>query len=395
MGAGRGRRTGIILILLVIIILVVGIGVLFLLQGSLGGTTASSEPTPAPPTPPPTVNVIIASRDIPRGARLGVQDVTIMAWPILADAPPPLGALTLTGEEGSAGLEQVDGRIARVDILNGQPVLDFMLTPGTEPAGIGDAGSDAALLIPAGQVAYAIPIDRFSSVAYAVREGDHVDLMMSFRFVDVDEDFQTILPNEGLLITDQPDLLAAGLQSFQYDLGREEDGPFGTTLLVLPTTNDESEPRQRPRQATQMVIDNAMVLRVGTWPLAGLNEPIVVTPAPPPTAVPDSQGGEGEAPPPTATPIPVPDVVTMTMSRQDALVLKYALETGAKIDLVLRSALDDDINDIVTDTVTLQYIIDFYNVAIPPKLPIAQDPRIDLGPDNSLPGFGGATPVAP
>jgi hypothetical protein len=146
-----------------------------------------------------------------------------------------------------------------------------------------------------------------------------------------------------------------------------------------------------------MVIDNAMILQVGTWPLAGLNEPIVVTPAPPPTANPDQgqEAQEGEQAPPTATPIPVPDVVTLTMSRQDALVLKYALETGAKIDLALRSALDDDVNDIVTDTVTLQYIIDFYNVAIPPKLPIAQDPRIDLGPDNSLPGFGGATPVAP
>ncbi len=394
MSAGRGRRTGIILILLVIVILVVGIGVLFLLQGTLGGGTAAAEPTPAPPTPPPTVNIIIASRDIPRGAQLSVQDVTIMAWPVLADAPPPLGSLILTGDEGSAGLEQVDKRIARVDILNGQPVLDFMLTPGTDPAGIGDTGSDAALLIPSGQVAYAIPINRFAAVAYAVREGDHVDLMMSFRFVDVDEDFQTILPNEGLLLTDQPDLLGAGLQSFQYDLGREEDGPFGTTLLVLPTTNDTSEPRQRPRQATQMVIDNAMVLRVGTWPLSGLNEPIVVTPAPPPTASAD-QGQEGDQAPPTATPIPVPDVVTLTMSRQDALVLKYALETGAKIDLALRSALDDDVNDIVTDTVTLQYIIDFYNVAIPPKLPIAQDPRIDLGPDNSLPGFGGATPVAP
>jgi Flp pilus assembly protein CpaB len=319
------------------------------------------------------VNIIIAARDIPRGARLSVQDVTVMAWPVLAEAPPPLGYLEVGSEEGAAGLEQVEGRIARTDILNGQPLLDFMLTPGEEPAGFADVGSDAALLIPSGQVAYAIPIDRLSSVAYALREGDHVDVLMSFRFVDVDEDFQTVLPNQGLVLTTDPTLIEAGLGLFQYDIGREEDGPLGTTLLVLPTADEG----QRPRQATQLVIDNAVVLRVGTWPLLGLNEPIVVTPAPPPTQPAEGTPTGGEAPPPTATPLVAPDVVTLTMSRQDALVLKYALETGADIDLALRSVLDDDIDDIVTDTVTLQYIIDFYNVAVPPKLPIAQEPRID------------------
>ncbi len=380
MGAGRGRRTGIILILVIIIVLVLGIAGLFLLQtlGSAvtGGVPSAQEPTVPPPTPPPTINIIIAARDIPRGARLSVQDVTIMPWPLLAQAPPPLGYLEVSNQEGAPGLEQVEGRIARTDILNGQPILDFMLTPGEEPTGLADTGSDAALLIPSGQVAYALPISRLSSVAYAIRAGDHVDLLMSFRFVDVDEDFQTILPNQGILVATDATAISAGLSLFQYDIGREEDGPLGTTLLVIPTT-DDAEPRQRPRQATQLVIDNAVVLRVGTWPLSGLNEPLVVTPAPPPTQAAEGTPQAGEGPPPTATPFPVPDVVILTMSRQDALVLKYALETGAIIDLALRSALDDDIDDIVTDAVTLQYIIDFYNVPIPPRLPVAQDPRID------------------
>ncbi len=376
MGAGRGRRTGIIIILLIIVVLVIGIGVLFVMQGVGGGAVggAAAQPTaPPPPTVPPTSNVIVAARDIPRGARISVQDVTIMPWPLLAEAPPPPGALIVGTEEGMPGLEQVENRIARVDILNGQPVLDFFLTPGDEPTSLADLGSDAALLIPSGQVGYALPITRLSSVAYALREGDHVDLLMSFRFVDVDEDFQTILPSDGLIITDNPELAGLGFQNFATQVGREEEGPFGTTLWVIPSTTD---PGQRPRQTTQLVIDNAMVLRVGNWPLSDLNEPIVVTPAPPPTQAPEGEQAPEEVPP-TATPIPEPDVVTLVMSRQDALVLKYALETGAMIDLVLRSALDDDINDIVTDAVTLQYIIDFYNVTVPPRLPVAQDPRID------------------
>jgi len=200
---------------------------------------------------------------------------------------------------------------------------------------------------------------------------------MSFRFVDVDEDFQTLLPNLVSLYGDDPTFVASGLQGQTGIEGRGEEGPFGSTAVVGP--NFAIEPLgQRPRQATQLVLDNAIVLRIGTWPLAG-EQAVVVTAAPPPTP----EGGAAaqdtseQAPPPTATPIPVPDVITLILTRQDALVLKYALETGADIDLALRSPLDDDINDIVTDTVTLQYILDFYNVDIPPRLPIAQDPRID------------------
>jgi Flp pilus assembly protein CpaB len=407
MGAGRRRRTGVILILVILILLIAGIGILFYLSsqgglggvgtqtggtgGGLGGGDADEAPTA---TPPPVVNVIVAARDIPRGARVSVEDVTVMGWPVLAEAPPPPGALTVSAAEGGPGLEQVEGRIARVDILNGQPVLDFFLTPGDEPTSLADEGSNAALLIPSGQVAIAMPINRLSSVAYAIREGDHVDVLMSIRFVDVDEDLQTILPNQGLLLTDDPELLALGLSGFQYTVGREESGPFGLTQIILPSA---LENRQRPRQASQLVVDNVTVLRVGNWPLAGLNAPIVVTAAPPPTPVPQEQGEATQAPP-TITPIPLPDVVTLAMNRQDAVVLKYAIETGVDIDLVLRSALDDDVNDIVTDTVTLQYIIDFYNVVVPPRLPIAQDPRIDtnLGGGVTFPGEApGTTPVPP
>ncbi len=383
MAQGRGRRGGVVLIVLIIIVLIVAVGALFLLRiigqpSPTDGGGVAQQPTSTPePTAPPTTNIIVADRDIPRGARLSVEDVTIMAWPMIADAPPPLDALVVGGAQG-AGLEQVEGRIARVSILRGQPVLNNMLTPGDFPDQLGDTGSDAALLIPSGQVALAMPINRLSAVAYALREGDHVDLLMSFQFVDVDEDFQTILPNSGVLITDQADLLP--LLGFEYFVGREENGAFGTTLLVMPSV---LEPLQRPRQATQLMIDNIMVLRVGYFPLTGINEPIVVTAIPPATQAPaDEEGGEQapatqEAPPPTPTPPVVPDIITLVMSRQDALVLKYAMETGALIDMALRSALDDDINDIQTDTVTLSYIIDFYNLAIPPRLPVAQDPRID------------------
>jgi pilus assembly protein CpaB len=373
-----GSKTAIIIIVVLIVIVVIAGGGLLALQFLGGGAEAGEVPVvggqqAAPPTstPAPTINIIIASRDIPRGTRLSISDVTTIAWPIIADAPPPFGALVVGDVEG-AGLEQVEGRIARVDILAEQPVLDFMLTPDDQPIDLADVGSDAALIVPSGMVAMALPIDRLSSVAYALREGDHVDIMMSFLFVDVDEEFQTGLPNTGILVREDPEF---GLQTFQYPMGREEVGLFGNTVLVVPNT--ESTIGIPYRRTTQLVIDNAMVLRMGAWPLADLNQPIVVMITPEPVVEETTpEPGAAEAVPgePTPTPvpaIPIPDVITLAMSRQDALVLKYAYEAGANITLTLRSALDDDINDVTTDPVTLDYIMTFYNVPEPGRLPVA------------------------
>ena len=399
MGAGRGRRTGIILIALILVVILVAAGGLLLLRslgGGIGEVVVGEEPggeqetTFLPPTAPPTLDIIIAARDIPRGKQLELDDVTVLSWPLLQEAQPPLGVLTVSEGQG-AGLDQVVGRIARVDILNGTPVLENMITPGDQPIDLGDVGSDAALLVPPGKVAIALPITRLSSVAYALREGDHVDVLMSFRFIDVDEEFQTPLPNDIILLTDNPEMAALGFQGLRYPQGREERGLFGTTVLVVPGEGNQGQPVVR--QTTQLVIDNAIVMRVGNWPISDINQPIVVTMAPTPTPS-EGEGGvaeEGAAEPTPLPAIPLPDIVTLAMSRQDALVLKYATELGVKVDLVLRSAVDDDIEDIVTDPVTLSYIINSRTVTPPEKLPVALDPRVDILNTFSEPGTGEET----
>jgi Flp pilus assembly protein CpaB len=333
-----------------------------------GGATAEEGPTvPPPPTQPSFTQIIVASQDIRRGATLSVQMVKSMNWPLIAEIPLPSNALVI---DEARGLEQVEGRVARVDILADQPVLDHMLSPVDGPFDLGDTGSDAALQIPQGKVAMAFPLTRLSAVAYAIRPGDHVDIMMSFQFVDINEEYQSILPDFGVTISAPPDTgIPVGGEA--GPVGYTEDGALGSTLVILP-----SEP-QRARQTTQMVIYDAIVLRVGTFPLVSEYAPLVVLQEA--TATP----AEGE-PTPSAeegpTPIPppvVPDIVTLILARADALVLKYSMETGARIDLALRSALDDDVAVDPTEAVTLDYIINTYNVTIPPKLPVAQEPRID------------------
>jgi Flp pilus assembly protein CpaB len=374
MGAGRSRRTGIILIVLILVIVLVAVGGFFLLNGfgGLGGGVAGEALTMPAPTAPPTVNIIVASQDIPRGSLVSAEDVEVMAWPVLEEAPPPLGVLTVEGQ--GAGVDLAIGRVARQNILAGTPVLDSMLTSSGEASDLGDEGSDAALQVPSGYVALALPITRLSSVAYALREGDHVDVLMSFRFIDVDEDFQTELPNDAIIITDDPELAALGLQELRYPYGREERGLLGATTLIVP---GENQP-QGIQQTTQLVIDNAIVMRVGTWPISDLNQPIVVTAAPTATPVPEETADNQGVPATPVPAVPPPDIITLAMPRQDALVLKYASELNVAIDLALRSALDDDVEDIQTDPVTLSYIINARNVAPPDKLPVALDPRVDV-----------------
>jgi Flp pilus assembly protein CpaB len=400
MGSGGRRRTGLILIVLILVVVLIGVGGLYVLQRVLpqnqqagdGGDIEGEETTTPEPT---TVNVIVANRSIPRGARLSAQDVRTVDWPDTVDRP--LGALEVGLGEDDPSLERVEGSIARVDILGGQPILDFMLSDPEQPELV-DTGSDIALEIPSGTVMVAMPITRLSAVGYALRPGDHVDVLMSFTFVDIDEEFQTLGPNQGIVLTDDEDL-ASLIGGTEIPVGREEQGPFGSTLLIVPNT--EPTGGAIPRQTTQLVIDNAIVTRLGTWPLSDIDQPIVVTPAPPSSQETEETQTEGGAPAPaeqvTPTPlpsIPVPDIITLAMSRQDALVLKYALENEASVDLALRSALDDDITDIQTDAVTLEYITSFYGVDVPPALPYAIDPRVNLldilGGTGAETGGGGA-----
>jgi Flp pilus assembly protein CpaB len=341
--------------------------ILFVASNSGGGTTTTTEPTPTPV--PTTVDLIVAARKIDRGTVLAAstdasQDVTTIPWPV--DVPLPQGAMTKGDGVTTPGLEQVDKRIARVDILAGQPVQSFMLTTADQNIDLQQSGSDAALFIKSGQVAIAVPMSRLAGVAYAVRAGDHVDILVSYRFVDVDENFQTYAPNNvgGILVPQ-----GTTINGEVTVAGRTESGAFGFPWVVIP-----SEISPRPRQATQLMIDNAVVLHVGDWPLN--DTPVVVaTTAATEAAATEAPAGEAA---PTAVPQKVPDVVTLMMSRQDALVLKFSLEVGADIDFALRSAQDNALTDVSAENVNLQYLFDFYNLAEPPRLPIALDPRSDV-----------------
>jgi pilus assembly protein CpaB len=124
-----------------------------------------------------------------------------------------------------------------------------------------------------------------------------------------------------------------------------------------------SEP-QRPRLVTQGIIQDALVLRVGNF---GEDKPAVIEPTP--TADPNATASA--PPPPTSTPLP-PDIITLVVSPQDAIVLNYVnrlgerYPLGVQVTFALRSA--GDTSRVDTEAVTLSYMFETYNIALPAKL---------------------------
>jgi len=344
----RGGRIFIILG----IILVLGAVVLAVVWYTRSRPAAPVGPVGEAPTPEPTavpvLQIVVAVQNIPRGMRITEESnaVLLREWP---ESAAPEGMIT--------DLESVYGTIARRDIPRGMPVLRDMIT--TRPGDLGAAGSDAALQIPEGRVAIAVPVGYYSSIAWALQPGDHVDMIVSMPIVDLDEEFQTVPPNQATCVS-PPE--GEGCKSGEY--GRLEVLPNGWVVNLTPGGGQE----QWPRLVTQLTVQDAIVLQVGEWP-----SPKELYPEPTPTPEPSA---EGETAPPVEPSLPVDRIepVTLAVTRQDALVLEYAQIIGARINFVLRRA--GDTQPAATESVTLQYLMERFAIQVPPKLPYGVTPPI-------------------
>ncbi|HML20047.1 MAG TPA: Flp pilus assembly protein CpaB [Aggregatilinea sp.] len=315
----------------------------------------------------PMVDIVIAVQDLPRGLKIPEDGVSLQPWPERA-----------LPEEGSyfTNTSDVVGMIARTDLTRGAPVLRRQLVEDLRD--IAATGSDAAAILEPGTRAVSVPLDLsgIGSVAYGIQDGDYVDVILSFLFIDVDEEFQTRLPNNISIITS---LETGELVIGSPRQGRQEPSPLSPQgVLISP-----SEQNQRPRLVTQMTIENAFVVHVGYFPADG--QFIGSTPTALPVAAAPEAAGEEQAnatPQPTATSY-TPSIVTLAVSPQDSLVLTWAVDSQIPITLALRPA--GDLSTSQTQSVTLQYMIQNFNITQPDRLPFALEPpitsvrRFDLG----------------
>ena len=339
----------------------------------------STEPLQPPPTATPGLeDVIVAKVNIPVGTMLTDELLEVQRW--------PRTNIALQGGYTCTDTTRLVGRITKVDISRGQSLLSPMLA--LNPTDIASFGSDLSLYVPFGEVAVAFPVDRFNGAALAMRPGDLVDVMMTMRMVDIDPQFGTILPNnverviQSALLNGQPFLLPA------IKDGRLEFIPeINQVAAIFPSTlglesQDFTAGLPIPKRVTQLTIQQAEVLYVGTWqdPRILEQEQIAARAA--------AQPSEDGTVPPTPTPIPsrletTPDVVILSMSSQDALALNWAMIRGVTLNLALRSPGDQTV--FVTTSVSLPQIIDQGGLAIPDQSNFDLHPSLVDIPIPSLP----------
>jgi len=348
--AASGRRTGRIFILLAILLIVIFAGAFFwfrLQQQQAAARTAQLQPTVSTET----VAIVISAQSISRGSVITSDKVTTIDYP---------KAKIVEGTTFFNSVEEVVGKRAKYDLDAQVPLTASLIQDST--------GSIPSFQIPAGMAAVPIPVNKLTSVSYALQPGDHVMVVACLNVVDFDQQFQTILPNFSAAVTGpgaaegQAPQLSLGVTSGDTSSrqGRvETDTNLNAPLYVVPSED------QRPRIVCQSVLQDAIVLKLGDFPL---EEEVVVQTTPTPAA---NQQGEVQA-----TPVPAgPDNLTLIVSPQDVVLLNYLVQSKVKLTVALRSS--GDARSITTDAVTLQYVLDQKNIPLPVKLPYGILPSAD------------------
>lgn len=347
MAAEGRKRSGRIFIILAIVLIVILAAAVFLLRDvffpQLGAAGQPVSPTPSRDM----VKIVILAQPVSRGTALTEEMLALVSYP----QSELVEGLFFTDTKA------VIGQKVKYDLEQGIPLTPNLLTSGL-------AGSYAADQIEPGMVAVSIPISRLTSVAYALQPGDHVNIIASLLLIDIDTNFQTRLPNlTGSIVA--PGVAAEGgpatstmtitVPASPSSQGRTElDPTLNSPVYVLPSE------AQRPRLVSQTLVQDAVVLWVGDFPPDGkIGESQQPTPA---------AGEEGAAP-------PKPDIITLKVSAQDAVTLNYLMLANAKLNLALRGSGDDQ--RLPTESVTLQFIMDQYNIPYPVKLPYGVEPRVD------------------
>lgn len=350
----RGNRTLVLVAIILLLLVVVAAFFWWRSQQAGGGETPEGTLTPTLPT---YTQIVVAAQNIPKGMQIKPEDfaVVLQDWP--NDSLPA---------EYLTSLEEVNGKYAAADIPIGMPVLPSMINV-SGPA-----------LFPSGLVAYAIPLDAQGVVAWAPQQGDHVDVLAAIKLIPVDPEFQSQKIGFKVLPTGNEQEQGGG-GGAEYPYGRFETLPNGQTAVVYPIPPINNLATEIPafNLVVQMTVQDAIVWNIGYWQKETTEALPVATPVPDQTGgLGISVGGGVEA---QATPIPTVqrygdvELVTLLVKPQDALVLKYLMETGADLDLVLRPA--GDTAPAITEPVWLRYILDKYQLpTAAPDLPVISTP---------------------
>jgi Flp pilus assembly protein CpaB len=297
-------RRGTILIIVGIILALGTTAVVFVLLRPTG-----QEPVATPqPTPEEKIAVVIAAQEIPPLTEIPADAVGTLLIPESA-----LSANHLLDPEAVVGKKTMRA-ITRGSFITKDVLLD--------ESKVLELGYNASLNIPEGKVALAFRTNQIHAVAGAIQNGDFVDILISYWMLDT-----------------EAEPTAAG--------GEEEAPPAESYILLA-----------------QLLLQDVEVLRVGPWAGVAVPPEEGEEEAAEPTPVPEGAEGEPEGElAPVSTEAEV--VLTLLLDQQDALVLKFADESDASIDLVLRGREDHE--TVRTETVSLEYVMTRFEITVPPE----------------------------
>jgi len=349
--------------------------------GQRATSTPAQTSTPIA-TPLPTqelTEIVVAVQNITRGSVIPPTALQLRPWPVEA---LPFNHFK--------NIEDVAGGIARTDIYVEQPILTSLVVRSLQD--LADVGSDAAAIIPPGKRLIAVPMDRLTSIAYAIQPGDYVDIIVSFLFIDMDEEFQSALPNNVNIINSGVEQTDGGGINLSLSVGGSIAGRIDTRRIPLVSagiggstfTSSSSDwpviitPKEapRPRLVSHITVQDALVLRTGDFPIDGVLFRPLPSPTPVPTAAPantQAQARNQAAPIPTEVP-PRPDIVALAVTPQEAVILNYLIESRVPMTFILRSAGDRSRPE--TAPVTLQFIMDTYGLTVPARANFSIEPAI-------------------
>jgi pilus assembly protein CpaB len=212
-----------------------------------------------------------------------------------------------------------------------------------------------------------------AAVGFGVADGAHVNVIACMLIVDVDPSYQAVSPNyvsqlvgpANVEVPKMPGITigtnnANAAQVSPYQGRTEVESAFQQGIYIVP-----SEP-QRPRPVCQMIMQDVPVLKLGNFPVnQEQGTPNQATPTPQPNTQ--------QQQPSTSQ---MPDIVTLVVSPQEAVVLTYMIYTNTPLYLTLRNSGDTARQ--VTESATLQFLLSQHNITVPVKLAYSLTPRVDV-----------------
>jgi pilus assembly protein CpaB len=127
--------------------------------------------------------VFIAVADISPGTAISGTAVKAVTWP-QAVIPP----------KSAATMKEIEGRVVKVPIPQGNPVLFSMLAPEGTAAGLSGILDD-------GKRALTVKVDEVAGVAGFIHPGDHVDVLVDLSLKGAGEHFSKTILHDILVLT--------------------------------------------------------------------------------------------------------------------------------------------------------------------------------------------------